>query len=46
VANTEAATSNPFLQLLRVVVDVKPNELRALSLSFIYYFLIPNPELP
>ena len=31
---------NPLLQLLRVAVDVKPNELRALFLSFIYYFLI------
>jgi AAA family ATP:ADP antiporter len=39
VANTEPATS-PFLQILRVAVDVKPNELRALFLSFIYYFLI------
>jgi ATP:ADP antiporter, AAA family len=40
VANTEPATSNPLLQLLRVAVDVKPNEIRALFLSFIYYFLI------
>ena len=40
VANTEPATSNPLLKLLRVAVDVKPNELRALFLSFIYYFLI------
>jgi len=40
VANTEPATSNAFLQLLRVAVDVKPNEIRALFLSFIYYFLI------
>jgi AAA family ATP:ADP antiporter len=31
---------SPFLQLLRVAVDVKPNEIRALFLSFIYYFLI------
>lgn len=31
---------NPFPQLLRVAVDVKPNEIRALFLAFIYYFLI------
>lgn len=31
---------NPLLQILRAAVDVKPNELRALFLSFIYYFLI------
>ena len=31
---------NAFLQLLRVAVDVKPNEIRALFLAFIYYFLI------
>ena len=40
MAHTEPATSNPFLQVLRVAVDVKPNEIRALFLSFIYYFLI------
>ncbi|HEV2905658.1 MAG TPA: MFS transporter, partial [Pyrinomonadaceae bacterium] len=40
MANTELATSNPLLQVLRIAVDVKPNEIRALFLSFIYYFLI------
>lgn len=40
MANTEPATSNPLFQILRVAVDVKPNELRALFLGFIYYFLI------
>ncbi|HEX6188240.1 MAG TPA: MFS transporter [Pyrinomonadaceae bacterium] len=40
MANTEPATSNPFLQILRAAVDVKPTELRALLISFIYYFLI------
>ena len=30
----------PVINLIRIVVDVKPRELRALLLSFLYYFLI------
>lgn len=37
---THPATSNPLLQLLRIVVDVKASEVRALFLGFVYYFLI------
>jgi AAA family ATP:ADP antiporter len=40
--NSENQTHEPslFLRLIRKAVDVKPAELRALILGFIYYFLI------
>jgi ATP:ADP antiporter, AAA family len=36
----EQVEPSAFLRLLRKAVDVKPEELRALTLGFIYYFLI------
>ena len=38
--NNRTNSSTVFLRLLQKAVDVKPIELRALLLSFVYYFLI------
>lgn len=40
MTNKYPATSNPLFQFLRIIVNVNPNEVRALFLGFIYYFLI------
>jgi AAA family ATP:ADP antiporter len=39
-SNDDLRDHSRALHLFRIVVDVKPNELRALLLSFLYYFLV------